>query len=99
MGLAVQMAGTVFLILLHFKPWLSRVETHHLIRRLATFASRKELGKWLLGDCKTGKKNCRAKKPEMGVEVGPAETNNKSQKSETSLVTQWLQLLITGGGG
>jgi len=50
------MADTVFLILLHFKPWLSRVETHHLIRRLSTFASSKELGKWLLGDYKTGRK-------------------------------------------
>jgi len=32
----------------------------------------------------------------MGVEVGPAEINNKRQKSETSLVVQWLQLLIQG---
>lgn len=32
----------------------------------------------------------------MGVEVGPEEINNKRQKSEASLVVQWLQLPIQG---
>lgn len=76
------MEGAICLFLLHFEPWLSRVETHSLIRRQwSKFASRKGLGKWFLEIIKR-QRNFRSKKPEMGVRVDSAEINDKRQKSE-----------------